>query len=73
MNRTIDSAEHKAKACEHGVKEVAHGAKGDAHWEAAKNPNLSAGTRINQAGQAASEKMKEGAEALGRNYENMRS
>jgi len=73
MNRAIDSAAHQLKSVEHGVKEAAHGAKAEAHWEAAKNPNLSAGTRINQASSAATEKVKEGVETGKRNYEDLRS
>jgi len=73
LNRAMDSAEHKASAVSHGIKETGHHASADAQWEAAKNPNLSAGQRISNAAGAAGEKMKEGVEATGRNYEQMRS
>ena len=73
LNRAVDSAEHKVAAVSHGIKETGHHASANAQWEAAKNPNLTAGQRISNAAGAAGEKMKEGAEATGRNYEEMRS
>jgi len=73
VNRVIDSAEHKAAAVSHGVKETAHHATAKAEWEAAKNPNLSAGDRISHAAGAAGDKIKEGVEGAGRKYEEMRS
>jgi len=73
VNRVIDSVEHKASAATHGIKEVGHHASANAQWEAAKNPNLPAGDRASNAAGAAGEKVKEGMEAAGRKYEEMRS
>lgn len=54
-----DKIDAAGSAMKHGTQEAFHGAKSDVATENAKNPNLSAGTRVGQGATGVKEKVKE--------------
>jgi len=59
LHHAADTIKHAGEAVKHKTSEVLHGAKGDAHMANAKDPNLTAGTRISQGASGVKERVQE--------------